>query len=189
MNTFSEVSLERLNSCHPALQKLAHHVLREMDISIIEGWRSPERQLQLHEDNLTKVLVSKHNHRLELPSGEKVPWSLAMDIAPYPVDFGKTPKQILQLYVDKVMDAETIALLEREFIKASITMARFYYLGALVRKTAEVLNITIRWGGDWDSDTDFFDQTFNDLVHFELVGYEQHPHDDGSYQIGEPRRA
>jgi len=26
----------------------------------------------------------------------------------------------------------------------------------------------IRWGGDWDSDTDLKDNTFNDLPHFEI---------------------
>ena len=37
-----------------------------------------------------------------------------------------------------------------------------------VQGVAEQLGIKIRWGGDWDSDFDFKDQTFNDLVHFEL---------------------
>lgn len=27
----------------------------------------------------------------------------------------------------------------------------------------------LRWGGDWDSDGDFEDQTFNDYPHYELV--------------------
>tara|TARA_R110000772_G_scaffold159893_1_gene271073 strand:+ start:774 stop:1091 length:318 start_codon:yes stop_codon:yes gene_type:complete len=27
----------------------------------------------------------------------------------------------------------------------------------------------LRWGGDWDSDGDFDDQTFNDLPHWELI--------------------
>lgn len=29
-------------------------------------------------------------------------------------------------------------------------------------------NFELRWGGDWDSDGDFEDQTFNDLPHWEL---------------------
>ena len=28
----------------------------------------------------------------------------------------------------------------------------------------------IRWGGDWDGDTDVKDQKFMDLPHFELIG-------------------
>ena len=45
---------------------------------------------------------------------------------------------------------------------------RFYYMAGLVMGIAALLGIKIRWGGDWDSDTDFKDQTFDDLVHFEL---------------------
>ena len=33
---------------------------------------------------------------------------------------------------------------------------------------AASLGIKMRWGGDWDKDRDRKDQTFNDLVHFEL---------------------
>lgn len=40
---------------------------------------------------------------------------------------------------------------------------------AFVLKKAEQMNIRIRWGGDWDMDGDTKDQTFNDLVHFELA--------------------
>ena len=29
-------------------------------------------------------------------------------------------------------------------------------------------NVPLRWGGDWDGDGDRTDQTFHDLVHFEL---------------------
>jgi len=30
--------------------------------------------------------------------------------------------------------------------------------------------INLRWGRDWDQDNDLSDQTFNDYVHFEIVG-------------------
>lgn len=46
---------------------------------------------------------------------------------------------------------------------------RFYYFGGFVKGVAELMGVKIRWGGDWDSDNDFKDQTFNDLVHFELI--------------------
>lgn len=45
---------------------------------------------------------------------------------------------------------------------------RFYAFGGFVVGTARELGIKVRWGGDWDSDRDFSDQKFNDLVHFEL---------------------
>lgn len=30
------------------------------------------------------------------------------------------------------------------------------------------MGIKIRWGGDWDQDTDVYDQRFNDIGHFEI---------------------
>jgi hypothetical protein len=33
---------------------------------------------------------------------------------------------------------------------------------------ASQMGIKIRWGGDWNSNRDLSDQSFNDLVHFEL---------------------
>ena len=44
-------------------------------------------------------------------------------------------------------------------VLAGYVMARAYDFG-----------YGIRWGGDWDMDLDVNDQTFNDLVHYELVG-------------------
>jgi hypothetical protein len=32
-----------------------------------------------------------------------------------------------------------------------------------------VKGINLRWGGDWDRDSDLKDQTFNDLGHIEVV--------------------
>lgn len=47
---------------------------------------------------------------------------------------------------------------------------RFYHLAGFVMGIASQMNIKIRWGGDWDSDMDFNDQTFFDLPHYELGG-------------------
>jgi hypothetical protein len=45
---------------------------------------------------------------------------------------------------------------------------RFYYFAGFVKGIAQSLGYEIRWGGDWDSDTEVHDQTFFDLPHFEL---------------------
>jgi len=47
---------------------------------------------------------------------------------------------------------------------------RMYYMGGIIRGVAEEMGIPIRWGGDWDGDTEVADQTFNDLGHIELKG-------------------
>ena len=45
---------------------------------------------------------------------------------------------------------------------------RFYFFAGYVKGIASQLGIKIRWGGDWDNDTQVHDQSFMDLPHFEL---------------------
>lgn len=68
----------------------------------------------------------------------------AIDVAPYPID------------------------MEDVSFK---TIARFYHFAGYVLAIARELKVDVRWGGDWDSDLNFADQTFDDLVHWELVDY------------------
>ena len=35
---------------------------------------------------------------------------------------------------------------------------------------AQMMDVSLRWGGDWDRDTEVRDNRFDDLVHFELIG-------------------
>lgn len=46
---------------------------------------------------------------------------------------------------------------------------RFYFFGGYVRAIADRMGLKIRYGGDWDGDTLVTDQSFNDLVHYELL--------------------
>ena len=48
---------------------------------------------------------------------------------------------------------------------------KFYELKAIIFYVAAQKGYKIRYGGDWDMDYDYKDNTFDDLVHFEL--YEQ----------------
>ena len=45
---------------------------------------------------------------------------------------------------------------------------RFHYFGGFVLGVAEQKGLNIRWGGDWDMDTQTKDNNFDDLVHFEI---------------------
>lgn len=45
---------------------------------------------------------------------------------------------------------------------------RMCFFAGFVMATAISMGIQLRWGGDWDGDTDLKDNTFDDLVHFEL---------------------
>lgn len=45
----------------------------------------------------------------------------------------------------------------------------YYYLAGVILAVAKEMDVNLRWGGNWDRDGDFSDNSFNDLGHFELV--------------------
>ena len=45
---------------------------------------------------------------------------------------------------------------------------RMRYFAGFVKGIACSMGIELRWGGDWDSDTELLDQTFFDFPHFEV---------------------
>ena len=45
---------------------------------------------------------------------------------------------------------------------------RFTLFAGFVLGVASQLDIKLRWGGDWDMDTEVKDNSFDDLVHFEI---------------------
>ncbi len=63
--------------------------------------------------------------------------SLAVDAAPYPIDWQ-----------------------DRE---------RFTLFAGFVLCIAASMGVTLRWGGDWDLDWQVRDNSFDDLLHFEIV--------------------
>jgi len=46
---------------------------------------------------------------------------------------------------------------------------RFHYMGGMFRGICQQMGVKGRWGGDWDSDGDVKDNSFDDLVHVELM--------------------
>lgn len=137
MPTYSNASLEQLNTCHPLLQRLFHEVIKHRDNTILEGARGQEAQ---HKDFI------EGRSKLDWPDGKhnKVP-SLAVDSVPYPIDWKKVNK------------------------KDKATINEMYLYAGYVLGIAAMLNIPIRWGGDWDGDGDITDQQLHDLPHFELL--------------------
>jgi hypothetical protein len=84
MAKFGKKSLERLNECHYYLQVIANELIKEMDVTILCGHRSEKEQKKAFDDGFSKKQFphSKHN---SLPS-------MAMDVAPYPVDWNNIEK-------------------------------------------------------------------------------------------------
>lgn len=75
--SFSQKSQEKLSTCHPNLQKILNIVIKYTDFTVIEGHRSYERQQKLLSEGKSTLKVSKHNSEP----------SMAVDIAPYPIDW------------------------------------------------------------------------------------------------------
>jgi len=125
MPKFGKRSKDRLKGVNPKLVNILNELIKIMDVTIIEGLRSKERQKELLAQGKSKTKYSKH---LE---------GRAVDLAPYPIDWE-----------------------DRE---------RFHYMGGMLRGIAKQLNINIRWGGDWDNDGEIADNSFDDLVHVELL--------------------
>jgi len=48
---------------------------------------------------------------------------------------------------------------------------RMYYFAGFVKGIAYKMGIPIRWGGDWNDNTEVKDTNFKDLPHFELRDY------------------
>ena len=46
---------------------------------------------------------------------------------------------------------------------------RFYFMAGIVKKISHEYGFNIRWGGDWNQNNNFKDQSFFDLPHFELM--------------------
>jgi peptidoglycan L-alanyl-D-glutamate endopeptidase CwlK len=130
MPKFGEKSKKLLSTCHSDIQKVMNEAIKYTDFTIIEGARSLERQKELYSQGKSKIdgikQKGKHNYNP----------SLAIDIAPYPIDWNDTK--------------------------------RFFFLAGTVLAIAKSMGIDMVWGGDWDADGDYADQTFNDYPHFQL---------------------
>ena len=124
MYKFGKRSRKRLKGVDAKLVNVLNELIKIMDVTVIEGLRSAERQKELLAKGATKVKYSKHME------------GKAVDIAPTPIDWE-----------------------DRE---------RFHYMGGMVRGIAKALNLKVRWGGDWDSDGEIKDNSFDDLVHIEI---------------------
>ncbi|GIW77867.1 MAG: peptidase [Phycisphaerae bacterium] len=80
MPSFSRISLERLETVDPRLREVLEEAIKHFDFTVLCGHRGKEEQNRLYSSGRTKVMWpdSKHN---TYPS-------LAVDVAPYPIDWG-----------------------------------------------------------------------------------------------------
>jgi peptidoglycan LD-endopeptidase CwlK len=82
MPKFGKKSKERLEGVHPDIVRVLNSVIKYYDITILEGVRSMERQIELYNSGASKLdgVIRKSNHQ----TGK------AVDISPWPVKFDDT---------------------------------------------------------------------------------------------------
>lgn len=141
MPAFSDRSKKILATVHPSLRKVLESAIREVDFSVVSGFRTQEEQKRLYAEGKTKLLFSPHN----------VFPALAVDIQPYP--------------------AVEVTNKEWELLRQNPTLyqlLRWWYLAGFIKGVALERNVKLRWGGDWNQNNDPRDERFRDLYHFEL---------------------
>ena len=84
MSSFSKSSQDKLDTCHPDLQRLFTKIIEKYDCTILCGHRNKEDQDQAVAEGKSKVAWpnSKHN---TVPSN-------AIDAAPFPLDWKDTSR-------------------------------------------------------------------------------------------------
>ncbi len=139
MPKYGRRSTARLDTCDPLLQMVFNEVIKEFDCSIIEGERSEERQNKYFDEGKSKVRYPKGKHNVT--------------------------------YFEKIAGKKSQAIDAAPYINGAICyeVRQCYYFAGYVKAKAEELAIDIRLGADWSSDNDVNDQTFRDIIHFELV--------------------
>ena len=75
MARFGKRSRSRLKGVNPKLVNILNETIKLMDLTILEGLRSVERQKELVSSGASKTMKSKHLK------------GSAVDVTPYPVDF------------------------------------------------------------------------------------------------------
>lgn len=154
MPSYGKGSLAALATARPSLQKLFSVVIQAFDHSVTCGHRTENEQnlAFLNKKSKAKWPYSPHN---EIPSK-------AVDAGPYnheTKNIDWPDEKVGKIVWNSHSDAP-------KFIK---TLARWYYFGGFVMGVAFAMGINLKWGGDWDKDTILYDQTFDDLPHFEEI--------------------
>lgn len=141
--SYGRDSRVQLATCHPDLRAIFRKAITLHDIKIIKGLRGKAEQNKAFKDGFSKLKWPDGKHNAVGPDGNEDPTALshAVDAAPWPLQNKFWEKDPRQLY----------------------------YFGGFIKGIALDMRIPLRWGGDWNSNLIFTDQTFDDLFHFELI--------------------
>ena len=136
---YGRTSQGRLDTCHDDIQMIWGEIAKYINTTVLCGHREEAEQNSAFESNHSKVQWPNSTHN-SLPS-------MGIDSAPW---------------------IASIRNVDYNDYKALSKFAGFILLIAIQLFREGKTTHLIKWGGDWDMDGRTIDQTFNDLVHFEL---------------------
>ncbi len=144
MPRWGEESRQKLAQVHPAIVRVLNVGIQRMDMTVVSGARVTGEQKELFRKGLSKLdgVSRKSKH-------QAAPMATAVDVVPYPM---RWPDE------HGLSDGE---IQDR--------LRRFYVMGGFLVGIGEGIGVQLRWGGDWDMDWEYKDQTFDDLGHVEMV--------------------
>ena len=159
MAAYSDSSQRKLDTAHHDLQLIFNEVVRIFDNTILYGNRSVAYQFDLYKQGRAK----DDNGKWVIVDKSKV--VTYCDGTKNKSKHNYTPSKA----VDAVPYYTTIP-----HIRWKDTDRMYYFAGhvkaiAIVLKTQGRITHDIKFGGDWDDDTEVKDQTFMDLAHFEII--------------------
>lgn len=147
MPKYSRLSNSRLDTCDERLQELFRSIVKDFDNKILYGHRTPEKQFELFRrgrrlENGIWVIENKH------------------EIVTY-----KDGIERLSMHnLDPALAVDAVP-----YPVDWPDTDRMYYFAGMVMERARNMCIPLRWGGDFDMDTETKDEAFVDLPHFEIM--------------------
>ena len=151
MPTLSQQSEFKLATCNEKIRKVIERVSSKRNTIVTCGFRDQAEQDKLFAEGKTQKQWPEGNHNTS-PSD-------AVDIVP--VVAGKVP---WPEFPDGLPTEIRAAV--RKYAKQT---AIFAFLAGYIQAVSDDEGYKCRWGGDWDSDGDTCDNSFDDLVHFEIT--------------------
>jgi peptidoglycan L-alanyl-D-glutamate endopeptidase CwlK len=153
MAKYGHDSLLKLGQAHPDLITVFTEVIYYFDNTILYSTRTPEEQFELFKQGraliggawgiVDKKKVVTYKDGTTNKSNHNYTPSRAVDVAPYPIEW--TDERRMTYFAG--------------WVKA---------MAAKLKQEGKITHDII-WGGDWNNNTQVKDETFMDLVHFEIV--------------------
>lgn len=147
MPKFSQSSRQKLETCDVDLQRICNYAIQVFDFTVLYGHRTPEEQFELFKKGR------------EFVDGE---WEIANKKEVVTYCDGYIVKSNHNYDPSRAVDIVPYPINWKDH-------KRMHYLAGHIMMVAHELGVSIRWGGDWDQDTQVRDETFSDLLHFELL--------------------